>query len=103
VQAYRGGALAALADPTRRAIFEAVATKPRCVADLAVLVPVSRPAVSQHLDVLRRAHLVRSRPEGTKRIYAVDPAGLAEVRQYFEQFWTDALAAFKDAVEQEKS
>ncbi|MDX6246266.1 MAG: hypothetical protein QOE76_3989, partial [Frankiales bacterium] len=73
---YQGAVFEALADPTRRSIFELVAAGPRSVADLAGLVPVSRPAVSQHLKVLREANLVRATPVGTKRIYALDPRGV---------------------------
>lgn len=91
--------LGALGDPTRRAIFELVAEKPRAVGELAARLPVTRPAVSQHLRVLKDAGLVLDRPEGTRRIYQLDPVGLADLRAYFEQFWTTNLAAFKDAVE----
>jgi DNA-binding transcriptional ArsR family regulator len=93
-------ALEALADPTRRSIFETLGGGPRSVAELAKDVPISRPAVSQHLKVLRDAGLVSVSPEGTRRIYAVDPAGLAEVRSYFERFWISALAAYGTAVAQ---
>lgn len=89
----------ALADPTRRAIFELVAQQPRGVAEIARELPVSRPAVSQHLKVLKDATLVRDRPEGTRRIYAVDPRGLAAVREYFEQFWQTSLGSFREAAE----
>lgn len=91
--------LTALADPTRRAVFEAVARRPSAVAEIARDLPVSRPAVSQHLKVLKEARLVSDRPEGTRRIYSLDPTGLAAVRAYFEQFWTGSLAAFRDAAE----
>ena len=91
-------ALEALADPTRRAIFESLGRGPRSVVDIARDVPISRPAVSQHLKVLKDARLVSVRPEGTRRIYSVDPVGLAEVRRYFEQFWTQSLAAYAEAV-----
>ena len=87
-------ALSALSDPTRRAIFEAVATRPRSVAELASTQPVSRPAVSQHLKVLAEARLVRATPKGTRRIYALDPAGLNALRSYLDQFWTDTLGAY---------
>jgi DNA-binding transcriptional ArsR family regulator len=89
----------ALADPTRRMIFELVAESPRSVVALAEELPVSRPAVSQHLRVLRDAHLVQSRALGTRRIYSVDPVGLAAARAYFEQFWTTAMAAFTQAAD----
>src|SRR2546423_11577820 len=99
VSAYQE-ALGALADPTRRAIFERLAERPRAVGELARELPVSRPAVSQHLKVLKGAGLVTDRSAGTRRIYQVDPDGLAEVRAYFERFWIQALAAYKTAVEQ---
>ena len=92
--------LEALADPSRRSIFEALGAGPRSVAELAKDVPISRPAVSQHLKVLKDAGLVSVRPEGTRRIYAVDPVGLAEIRTYFERFWMSALAAYGNAVAQ---
>jgi DNA-binding transcriptional ArsR family regulator len=92
--------LAALGDPTRRAIFERLAAGPASVGVLAVDMPVSRPAVSQHLKVLREAGLVMDRPAGNRRIYSLDPDGIGAVRAYFERFWTQALGAFKQAVEQ---
>jgi DNA-binding transcriptional ArsR family regulator len=98
--AYRLDGLAALGDPTRRAIFERVAERPRAVVELARDMPVSRPAVSQHLKVLKDAGLVIDRPEGNRRIYAVDSDGLADLRAYLEQFWNTALASFKAIVEQ---
>jgi DNA-binding transcriptional ArsR family regulator len=98
--AYRLDGLAALGDPTRRAIFELVAERPRAVGELALNMPVSRPAVSQHLKVLKDAGLVVDRPQGNRRIYAADPDGLAELRAYLERFWNTALASFKDIVEQ---
>jgi len=100
VVAYQAQALTALADPTRRAIFEHLAERPRAVGELARELPVSRPAVSQHLKVLKGAGLVTDRPAGTRRIYAVDPDGLAELRAYLDSFWNQALAAFKTAAEQ---
>lgn len=93
-------ALTALGDPTRRAIFERLAAGPRPVGELARELPVSRPAVSQHLRVLKEAGLVVDRQVGTRRIYAVDPAGVGAVRAYFDQFWNQALAAYKAAAEQ---
>ena len=93
------GCLSALADPTRRAVFELLAERPRAVGDVAAHLPVSRPAVSQHLRVLKEAGLVVDRPDGTRRVYAVDPAALEELRAYLDAFWTKALAAFKQAVE----
>jgi DNA-binding transcriptional ArsR family regulator len=91
--------LMALGDPTRRAIFERVAQQPIAVGELAREFPVSRPAVSQHLKVLKEAGLVRDHADGTRRIYAIDQVGLAAVREYFEQFWTAALASYRDAAE----
>jgi DNA-binding transcriptional ArsR family regulator len=98
--AYRLDGLAALGDPTRRAIFELVAERPRAVVELAREMPVSRPAVSQHLRVLKEAGLVIDRPMGTRRIYTADPDGLAELRDYLERFWTTARKSFKAIVEQ---
>jgi DNA-binding transcriptional ArsR family regulator len=92
-------ALAALADPTRREIFERLAERPRAVGELADGLPVSRPAVSQHLKVLGAAGLVRARAEGTRRVYVADPDGLKDLRAYLDSFWNQALASFKDAVE----
>ena len=97
--AYQGTALAALADPTRRVIFERVAEQPSAVVELARDLPVSRPAVSQHLKVLKDAGLVTARPEGNRRIYEVDPDGLGELRAYLEQFWNKTLVAYKAVVE----
>ena len=95
-------ALTALADPTRRSVFETLREGPRSVGDLARGLPVSRPAVSQHLRVLKRAGLVRERRVGTRNFYSVDSDGLAELRDYFEGFWDEALAAFKEAAEREE-
>ncbi len=92
--------LDALGDPTRRAVFERLAAGPLAVVDIARLLPVSRPAVSQHLKVLKDVGLVTDRAEGTRRLYAIDRAGLAAVRQYFDRFWDDALEAFRVAAEQ---
>ena len=94
--------LDALGDPTRRSIFERLRRGARSVTDLAEELPVSRPAVSQHLRVLKDAGLVRERRDGTRRLYRIDPDGLAEVRDYFDDFWSDVLAAFKEAVEREE-
>jgi DNA-binding transcriptional ArsR family regulator len=99
VDPYQGNGLAALGDPTRRTIFERVADRPRAVGELAGELPVSRPAVSQHLRVRKDAGLVTDRAAGTRRIYAVDPRGLGTLRAYLEQFWTRSLADFKAAVE----
>jgi len=86
--------LTALADPTRRSIFERLARSPHAVGELAAELPISRPAVSQHLKVLKEARLVTDHADGTRRVYAVDPAGLAAMRDYFEKFWQTSLAAF---------
>jgi DNA-binding transcriptional ArsR family regulator len=94
-------ALTALADPTRRAVFERLGLRPMAVGELAAELPVSRPAVSQHLKVLKAAGLVADRRDGTRHIYAIVPDGLGELRAYFEQYWTLALAGFKAAVEAE--
>ena len=90
----------ALADPTRRAILERLARSPSAVGELAAELPVSRPAVSQHLKVLKQAGLVTDHADGTRRIYAVDPAELAALRAYFDQFWQQSLAAFRRAASQ---
>ncbi|TML66001.1 MAG: winged helix-turn-helix transcriptional regulator [Actinobacteria bacterium] len=96
-----GDGFAALADPTRRAVFEHLRRGPRPVGDIARALPVSRPAVSQHLRVLKEAGLVTERKEGTRRLYRIDPDGLAAIRDYFDDFWNEALAAFKAAAESE--
>jgi len=92
----------ALGDPTRRAIFERLARGPRSVGDLAAGLPVSRPAVSQHLKVLKAARLIRVHAEGTRRFYEVDTAGLETIRKYLDRFWNRALEAFKHAAELEE-
>jgi DNA-binding transcriptional ArsR family regulator len=92
--------LSALGDPTRRAIFERLADQPHAVGELARELPVSRPAVSQHLKVLKDAGLVTDRPAGTRRIYQLDPTGVDAVRAYLDQFWNKAVAAYKAAAEQ---
>jgi DNA-binding transcriptional ArsR family regulator len=94
-----GSALAALADPTRRAVFERLRAGPRSVGAIAQGMPVSRPAVSQHLKVLKEAGLVADRPEGNRRVYYVDPDGLGALRGWLDQFWDAALAAFQAEVE----
>ena len=94
-----GNGFSALGDPTRRAIFERLAGRPRSVGELAAELPVSRPAVSQHLKVLKEAGLVSDRAEGTRRLYRVDPGGVGAMRDYLDRFWDQALAAFKGAVE----
>jgi DNA-binding transcriptional ArsR family regulator len=101
VSAYGTNGLTALGDPTRRAIFERLAGGPRAVGELARGLPVSRPAVSQHLKVLKDAGLVVDRPDGTRRLYQLDPTGIEAVRGYFDRLWTNALAAYKLAVEEE--
>ena len=92
----------ALGDPTRRAIFERLRSGPLSVGEIAAELPVSRPAVSQHLRVLKEAGLVTERRNGTRRLYRLDPDGLGELRRYVEDFWTDALAAFKAEAERER-
>jgi DNA-binding transcriptional ArsR family regulator len=92
--------LTALGDPTRRVIFERLAERPRAVGELARELPVSRPAVSQHLKVLKDAGLVIDRPAGARRIYQLDPDGVGALRAYLDQFWNKVLAAYKTAVEQ---
>jgi DNA-binding transcriptional ArsR family regulator len=99
---YQTDAWAALGDPTRRAIFERLADRPRAVGELAGDLPVSRPAVSQHLKVLKGAGLVVDRPAGSRRIYHLDPAGVGALRAELERFWNQALAAYKEVVEQNK-
>ncbi len=94
-------ALTALADPTRRSVFERLIDGPQPVGRIALGMAVSRPAVSQHLKVLKDAGLVTDRAEGTRRVYTIDPHGLAAVRRYLDQFWDQALAAF--AAEAEKA
>lgn len=91
----------ALGDGTRRLILERLRRGPRAVGELAAELPVSRPAVSQHLRILKEAGLVTERRNGTRRLYRVDTEGLAEVRDYLESFWTDVLAAFEAAAEAE--
>jgi DNA-binding transcriptional ArsR family regulator len=93
--------LDALGDPTRRAIFRQVARHPRAVGELAAELPVSRPAVSQHLKVLKDSGLVIDHAEGTRRVYRVNPGARSELQAYLDGFWADALDAFKSAVEQE--
>ena len=90
----------ALGDPTRRGILERLLSGPMPVGELARDFPISRPAISQHLRILKNAHLVVDRPVGNRRLYALDPDGVAELRAYFDRFWTHALAAFKKAAEQ---
>jgi DNA-binding transcriptional ArsR family regulator len=94
--------MTALGDPTRRAIFELLADGPRPVGEIATYLPVTRPAVSQHLKVLKEAGLVIDRPNGTRRLYQVDPDGVAALRAYLDRFWNRALVSFKNAVEQQQ-
>jgi DNA-binding transcriptional ArsR family regulator len=94
---------AALADPTRRAVFERLRAGPVSVGEIAAGLPVSRPAVSQHLKALREAGLVRHEVDGTRRLYEVDPKGLGELRAWLDHFWSDSLAAFKAEVERPKA
>lgn len=92
-------ALEALGDGTRREIMERLRRGPRPVGELAAGLPISRPAVSQHLRVLKEAGLVTERRDGTRRIYGVEPTAIAELRAYFDSFWEQALAGFKEAAE----
>jgi DNA-binding transcriptional ArsR family regulator len=96
-------AFIALADPTRRQVFEQLRHGPRSVGIIAAKMPVSRPAVSQHLGVLKKAGLVADRAEGTRRVYYIDPHGLAAIRIWLDQFWDDALVAFKAELEKGES
>ena len=97
---YQGDVWTALGDPTRRAIFELLVDRPRAVVELAGQVPVSRPAVSQHLRVLKEAGLVIDEPAGSRRVYRVAPDGLAALRADLDRFWERALSAFEVAVEE---
>jgi len=101
VDTYIQSGLRALGDPTRLAIFEMLGAHPRAVNELAAGLPVSRPAVSQHLRVLKVARLVRDRRDGTRRIYELNPEGLALLRDHFAGLWDKALAAFQKAAEDE--
>ena len=100
MESYRADVWTALGDPTRKAIFELLVDRPRAVGELAGELPVSRPAVSQHLRVLKDAGLVVDQPVGTRRVYRVEPDGLAALRADLERFWGKALAAYTTAVEQ---
>jgi DNA-binding transcriptional ArsR family regulator len=100
VVTYQSASIQALGDPTRRAIFERLAAGPRAVGELALRLPVSRPAVSQHLRVLKDAGLVLDRKVGNRRLYRLNAAGIEGLRDYFDRFWTIALEAFKEAAEQ---
>jgi DNA-binding transcriptional ArsR family regulator len=96
-------AFAALADPTRRRVFEELRRGPRSVGRIAAKMPVSRPAVSQHLAVLKHAGLVGDKAEGTRRVYYIDPKGLAALRAWLDRFWDEALLAFQAEVESQEA
>ena len=98
---YQADGWTALGDPTRRAIFERLAERPRAVGELASELPVSRPAVSQHLKVLKDAGLVVDRAAGNRRIYQLNPDGVGTLRAQLDRFWNQALAAYKEVVEQD--
>ncbi len=98
--AYQHAQLDALGDATRRAIVDQLLRGPRSVGELAESFPVSRPAISQHLRVLKEARLVTDRAVGTRRVYQINPQGFEDLRSYFERFWTDALTSFKQRVEE---
>ncbi len=100
MKTYQARAWSALGDPTRRAIFESLADRPRPVGELARELPVSRPAVSQHLKVLKEAGLVIDRRAGNRRIYQLDPHGVGALRAYLDQFWSKALVPYRAAAEQ---
>jgi DNA-binding transcriptional ArsR family regulator len=100
---YGNAAFAALADPTRRKVLEKLMTGPRPVGEIAAGLPISRPAVSQHLKVLKDAGLVNDRADGARRIYAIDPRGLGAMRAWLDQFWDTALDAFKAELERPQS
>ena len=100
VKTYAGDSWTALGDATRRAIFERLADRPRAVSELAAELPVSRPAVSQHLKVLKEAGLVVDRAAGTRRIYQLNPSGVGALRAQLDRFWTKALATYKELAEQ---
>ncbi len=102
METYQHDAWSALGDRTRRAIFERLADSPCAVGELASALPVSRPAVSQHLKVLKEAGLVVDEPAGNRRIYRIHPDGLAELRADLDRFWSSALAGYKAALEQQQ-
>jgi DNA-binding transcriptional ArsR family regulator len=99
VDTYGLAGLGLLGDPTRRAIFELLARRPSSVGELAGQLPISRPAVSQHLRVLKEGGLVTSRPEGTRRVYRLNPEGVTALRAYLDRVWDQALTAFQKAAE----
>lgn len=91
-----------MAEPVRQQIVERLARQPMAVGDLAALLPVTRPAVSQHLKVLKEAKLVRDRAEGTRRIYFIDPVGFGQIRGWLDRFWDESLAAYAEAAERNR-
>src|SRR5271155_1254630 len=95
-------ALAALADPTRRRIFEALRAGPKPVGEIASGLPVSRPAVSQHLKILKGAGLVQEETQGARHVYSIDPKGLGAIRRWLDQFWDEALTAFAAEVDRDE-
>jgi DNA-binding transcriptional ArsR family regulator len=97
--AYNNTAFAALADPTRRRVLERLSDRPMAVGEIAAGMPVSRPAVSQHLKVLKEAGLVSDRQDGARRIYAIDPKGLGAMRAWLDRFWEGALMSLKAEIE----
>jgi DNA-binding transcriptional ArsR family regulator len=99
VDTYGDGGLGLLGDPSRRAIFELLARRPSSVGELAEQLPISRPAVSQHLRVLKDGGLAVARPEGTRRVYRLNPDGVTALRAYLDRIWTEALTAFQKAAE----
>lgn len=101
MKSYRSAKLDALGDATRRAILERLLRGPLAVGELAENFPVSRPAISQHLRVLKEAKLVVDKSSGTRRLYALNPKGFDELREYFDQFWDQALNAFKNKIEEQ--
>jgi DNA-binding transcriptional ArsR family regulator len=101
VTTYQESQLDALGDPTRRAILARLLAGPVAVGELAENFPVSRPAISQHLRILKQANLVVDRPAGNRRLYQLNPVGFETLREYFEQFWGQALSAFKRKVEEQ--
>jgi DNA-binding transcriptional ArsR family regulator len=100
--AYLQDVMIALADPTRRRVFERLARGPRAVGELARGLPVSRPAVSQHLRVLKDAGLVRDHADGARRVYEIDPKGLGAMRVWLDRFWDEALESFRSEVDKEE-
>jgi DNA-binding transcriptional ArsR family regulator len=103
VSTYQTRALEALGDGTRREIFELLCSRPQAVGELAEQLPVSRPAVSQHLRVLKGAGLVTGRAAGSRRVYQVDPAGVSALRAYLDGFWSRSLASFEQAAERRET